>query len=533
MPKIDVAAAKERASQLFAGFTSGQKTMLALAAVATLAAGFLFVRVSGGTEYAPLYTNLTAQSASEVTAALDSAGVDYRLADGGSTIQVARPDVYRTRVDLSASGLPRDGAPGYDLLDEQGITTSEFRQRIDLQRAMEGELARTLQAIDGVERAIVHLVMPRDDLFTGDAQHPSASVLLSTDPNRPIGAGQVQAVVHLVASSVEGLQAEHVTVADNSGRVLSATGPEGAVAAAGDARASQTAAFESAVASRIQEMIVPVTGPNRSRVVVNADLDFDRRSTTREEFGEPGTAPVVQESVSTETFEGNGGNQVGGVLGPDGLPINPDAAGANTYQRENTDRIYANEKITEVVENAPGDVRRLSVAVLLDEAAGVDLRAVEQLVTTGAGIDVARGDAIEVTQLPFDTSAAEDAAAALEAARSAEAQGQLVGLLRTVAAVVIVAVVLFFAWRSHRKAAVARYPVALPVADPDDRGLPSGNEPTMAVAVLDDEQLEALQAAPAPADDAQRDALQNQITDLIDRQPEDVASVLRTWMAER
>jgi flagellar M-ring protein FliF len=531
MPKIDLAGAKQRGQQLFAGFTSGQKTMLVLAAVGTIVGGMLFMRMSSTTEYAPLFSNLSADSAADVTAALDSSGVSYRLSNGGNTIEVPRNDVYQTRISLSSQGLPKDGAPGYDLLDAQGITTSEFRQRIDFQRAMEGELSRTIEAIDGVDNAIVHLVMPEEDLFSGDAQHPSASVLVSTPTDHPMTAGQVQAVVHLVASSVEGLEADNVTVADNSGRVLSTAGPDGDVAAAGDARAASTAAFENQLAQRIQEMILPVTGPNRSRVTVTAALDYDRRSTTSETFSDPNTAPVAQETTGTETYNSSGGAGASGVLGTTPIPTDPGTDGTSTYERNDASRIFANDKITETVDQAPGDVERLSVAVLLDESAGIDTRAVQQLVQAGAGIDATRGDTLEVSQLPFDTSATQAAQDELAAAQAAEQKGQLFSLLRTVASVLIVAFVLFFAWRSHRKAAVARYPVALPVADPDDRGLPSGNrEDTVSMALH--EELEALTAGKT-GDDAQREQLQGQITDLIDRQPEDVASVLRTWMAER
>jgi len=537
MPNLDLRALRRRGSQLFAGFTSGQKTMLALAAVATVLGGLFVMRAGSSAQMAPLFSNLPADSAAEVTAALDASGVPYELSEGGSTILVPREQIYRARLDLSAGGLPRDGEPGYSLLDEQGITTSEFRQRVDYQRAMEGELARTIEAIDGVDDAIVHLVMPERDLFSGDSQHPSASVLVATAPDRPLGAGQVQAVVHLVASSVEGLEAENVTVADNAGRVLSASGPEGAVAAAGDARASQTAAFESAMAARIQELLLPVTGAEGARVSVTAQLDFDRRSTTNETFGDPGTAPIVSETVRNETFEGTNGNVVGGILGPDGLPVEPGADGANSYERSDEDRVFANDKMTEVVEQAPGDIERLSVAVLLDEARGIDGQAVAQLVETSAGVDAARGDTVEVTQLPFDTSAAEQARAELAEARAAEERGQLVSLLRTVASVLIVAVVLFLAWRSHKKAAVARYPVAipLPAADPDERGLPAADRDGADV----DEDFAAITAGldelPRPAATALdgADELQGQITDLIERQPDDVAQVLRAWMAER
>jgi flagellar M-ring protein FliF len=536
MPNVDLGALRRQGARAFSGFTAGQRTMLGLAVIGTVLGGMLFLRMSSGTEYAPLFTDLEASDAAEVTAALDGQGVAYRLEDGGRTVMVPRTDVYRTRIDLSADGLPRGGDAGYELLDDQGITTSEFRQRVDYQRALEGELARTIESIDGVEDAIVHLVIPEDDLFSGDAQHPSASVLVSTTEDGGIAAGQVQAVVNLVASSVEGLEADQVTVADGAGRVLSAPGEDGLAAAAGDARTSQTAGFEGAMAARIEEMLVPVTGTGRARVNVTAQLDFDRRETTSESFGQPDTAPVISETTDTETFQGDSA-AVGGVLGPDGIPIDAEAGEGSSYERSSTERVFANQRITEVVQDAPGDVQRLSVAVLLDEAAGIDVRAVEQLVAAGAGIDTARGDTLEVTQLPFDTSAADAAAAELADARSAEERGQLFSLLRTVGSVAIVAVVLFLAWRSTRKAAVARFPVALPleVADPDDRGLPAGpasadgDDAATSTALPP---VEAIPAGPSEAD-LQREELQGQITDLIDRQPEDVAQVLRSWMTER
>lgn len=327
-----------------------------------------------------------------------------------------------------------------------------------------------------------------------------------------------------------------MTVADNAGRVLSAPGDEGLAAAAGDARASQTAGFEAAMAARIEEMLSPVTGSGRARVSVSAQLDFDRRETTSETFGQPDTAPVVSESVDTETFEGTTGG-AGGVLGPDGIPV-PGAEGEDsTYTRESTERVFANQRITEVVQEAPGDVQRLSVAVLVDEAAGVDARAVEQLVAAGAGIDPNRGDTLEVTQLAFETASAEAVTAALDAARAAEERGQLLSLVRTVASVLIVALVLFLAWRSTRKAAVARYPLALSldVADPDDRGLPAGRGERGDGGAGERRGLPEQDAIPAgpTEEDRQREELQGQIGELIDRQPDDVAHVLRAWMVER
>src|SRR3546814_6139255 len=140
--------------------------------------------------------------------------------------------------------MPADGAPGYDLLDDQGITTSEFKQRIDYQRALEGELVKTIKVIDGVENANVHLVLPEDDLFSEDEVRPTASVLIHTSGDKTLSVGQVQSIVHLVSSTVEGLSSSDVTVADQTGLMLAAPGDDGVAAAAGDARATQKMAFE-------------------------------------------------------------------------------------------------------------------------------------------------------------------------------------------------------------------------------------------------------------------------------------------------
>jgi len=526
MAGIDLTQLKDRASGLLDGFTRGQKAMLVVATAAAVLGAMVFLRWAGAPSWAPLYSGLPAGEAASVTEELDAQGVQYRL-EGGDTILVPRDAVYRTRLDLSAKGLPADGAPGYDLLDNQGITTSEFRQHVDYQRALEGELARTIKAIDGVEDASVHLVIPQDDLFSEDAVRPTASVLVRTRGDATLSSGQVQSVVHLVASSVEGLQATDVTVADHTGRMLAAPGDDGAAAAAGDARAGQTSAFESDLALSIQELITPITGVGRAKVQVAADLDFDRRKTTSESFSDPGTAPVVSETTSDEAYTGDGA-AVGGVLGPDAVPVAGDGAGSD-YKKAQADRTYAVDKVTEQVEAAPGDVRRLSVAVLLDDSAKVDLSEVTSLVAAAAGIDPDRGDRLEVTKIAFDDSAVPKALP--DPGASAGDGSPLLSVARVLAVVGIVALVLLLAYRSARRSSVARYPLALPLETLalGDGGEPSGDG---------DDDLEAIEdrrgraLASGPSDD-DRIVVQSQIGDLIDRQPEEVAQVLRGWLADR
>ena len=531
MAGLDLAALKDRAGGLLHGFTRGQKTMLVVAVGAAALGAMVFLRWAAAPSWAPLYSGLPSTEAASVTQELDAMGVSYRL-EGGDTIMVPRDAVYQTRLDLSAKGLPADGAPGYDLLDDQGITTSEFKQRVDYQRALEGELVRTIKAIKGVEDANVHLVLPADDLFSDDTVRPTASVLLRTSGDATLSSGQVQAIVHLVASSVEGLQSTDVTVADHTGRMLAAPGEDGAAALAGDARSSQTAGFENSLARSIEDLITPIAGPGRAKVQVTADLDFDQRQTTSESFSDPNTAPVVSEVTSDESYTGSGG-AVGGVLGPDAVPITSGGAGTD-YTKAQADRTYAVDKVTEEVDTAPGDVRRLSVAVLLDDAADVNVNQITSLVAAAAGIDPARGDRLEVTQMAFDSSTLPDALPAEDGGD--DGGSPMLSLARVLGTVGIIALVLLLAYRSAHRSTVARYPLAIPL---DPLALGDGTTDLDEDDLDDDGDLDvelerpAERALVASTQEQEQIVVQSQIGDLIDRQPDEVAQVLRGWLADR
>lgn len=521
MAGLDVNALKNRANGVFHGFTRGQKTMLVVAILAAGIGAMVFLKWAAAPSWAPLYSGLPGEEAASVTAELDAMGVAYEL--DGDTILVERDAVYQTRLDLSAQGLPADGAPGYDLLDDQGITTSEFKQRVDYQRALEGELARTIKAIEGVEEASVHLVIPEDDLFSEDAVRPTASVLLQTRGDATLSAGQVQSVVHLVASSVEGLQSTDVTVADGTGRMLAAPGEDGASALAGDARTTQTTGFEASLARSLEDLLTPMVGAGRARVQVTAALDFDDRQTTSETFSDPDTAPVVAEVTAEESYTGTGG-AVGGVLGPDTLPT---TAGTGTgtgtdYTKAEAQRTFAVDKVTEEVDSAPGEVKKLSVAVLVDDDAQINVGELASLVTAAAGIDLTRGDQLEVTQVAFDESALPKAAPEAE---PAPATSPILSIGRVAGTVLIVALVLLLAYRSARKSTVARYPLALPV---DPMALGEGDDELD----LDELGRPAPRAILPSPEEQKRLVVQSQIGDLIDRQPDEVAQVLRGWLGE-
>ena len=520
---VDGQALRARGVEIYNDFTAGQKAMVVIATIGLVFGGMTFMRWASAPSWAPLYTNLAAEDAAAIADELDSTGTSYQLADRGSTIMVPRGQVYDLRLDLSAQGLPEAGGDGWKLIEEQGLTTSDFRQRVDFQRAMQGELARTIAAIDSVESATVHLVMPEDDLFSSDDVHPSASVLVTPARGGSVGAPQVQAIVHLVSSSVEGLLPEHVTVADTTGRVLSAPGQDGVDIAAGEQRLGQKSAYEAAVAASIQTLIEPVTGAGRSRVVVSADLDFDQRQSVSETFAEPDTSPVVSEATSEETYV-NADQVVGGVLGPDAIPT-PAGEGGSEYDKADATRTFAVDKVTEEVRSAPGAVQRLSVAVLVDEDAGVNTADIADLVRAGAGLQDARGDTIEVSAMAFGE------AGELELTDGTSSEGgtddMVMTLARTGGVLALVGIVLFLAYRSARKSSLARYPVAIPI--------PSVADEAEALLAELDRELDRVEvpALMEPSTPSRHAILQNQIGDLIDRQPEDVANVLRTWLADR
>jgi len=569
MAALDLTSTRRRAATVWSGFTPGQKTTLGLAIAAVVLGGYFFTKWAAEPTWTPLYGNLGSTDAASVTQELSSKGVQYRLADGGATVLVPQAQVYQLRLDMSAKGLPTGGSQGYALLDKQGITTSEFRQRVDYQRALEGELARTIGAIDGVSGADVHLVIPADDVFADDSRKPSASVLLRPKtPGKKFSSDQVRAVVNLVAGSVEGLSPDAVTVADSAGHMLSAPGADG-LADSGDAQATQTQTFEDGLARSLEDMLAPVTGAGGAVVRVKADLDFDQRSTTTESFAQPAagqTNPVVNESTSKETFAGPGASTAaGGVLGTAGQANGAAgaASSANNYQKDQADRSFAVGKVTEQVKSAPGRVSRLSVAVLLDDKVKVAPAEITNLVNAAAGIDNKRGDVVSVAAMAFDHSATETAAKEQKAAASARGKAELMNLVRTVGVLLIVLVALFLAWRSAKKAGITRYPVpgvlpagpvpaealhaALAALGAGSSSSPGGFAGLGGLGAGDPGDFRGLGAGArharglggVPLDDSERTALpsavdvNDELAELIDRQPDEVAAILRGWLADR
>src|SRR3954447_11167058 len=303
--KSALAGTLERARSTFSTISLGQKVVIGLLLVGLLLGGFFFYRWITAPTQAPLFSNLASSDASAIVDELNAGGTAYTLADGGQTIMVDKDKVYDLRLAMSGKGLPAGQDTGYALLDEQGITTSEFQQQVTYQRALEGELSKTLEALDGVNQAVVHVALPKDEVFVTDQKKPTASVLLDLAPGTALTGEQIQAVTNLVSSSIQGMDPDQVTVTDSTGQVLSAAGA-GVTAAAGDARSQMETEYEGRLSANAQRILDQVVGPGHAVVSVRADLDLSQRQSTSETHKyTPGTPPE-SESTTTEKYSGSG-----------------------------------------------------------------------------------------------------------------------------------------------------------------------------------------------------------------------------------
>jgi flagellar M-ring protein FliF len=296
------------------GFTTGQKAvvLVGLALVVTLA--LVVSSLTSKPTYGVLFSNLSGQDAGAITAKLQAQGVPYQLADGGSVIMVPASMVDQERIALAQAGLPANSTVGLSLLSNVGITTSQVTQQAEYQEALQGQLAQTIEAINGVQSAQVNLALPPTDVFAvNDNQAPSASVIVQLANGVSLSAGQVQAIVHLVASAIPGMSASNVTVVDQYGDVLAAPGQQ----AAGTGTGSAAQSFDAQMEASLESMLTSILGPNQANVRVSATLDPTQTTTKSEEIplvkGKPNQV-VTQSSTQTQTFSGAGA-LAGGTLG--------------------------------------------------------------------------------------------------------------------------------------------------------------------------------------------------------------------------
>ena len=535
-----------RARRTLAGFTSGQIAVVVLVTIALGVAGVFWTKLSAA-PMSPLFSNLSSQDASAIVDQLNSDGTAYQLTDGGTTILVPQDKVYTERLKMSGQNLPSSDQNGYTLLNNQGITTSQFMQQVTYQRALEGELAKTIQSIAGVQAAAVHLALPKADAYTTDTSPTTAAVMVTLKSGGQLTNDQVQAIENLVASSVPQLTTDHVTLTDSRGRLYSGSG--GAFSGSSNAQMQATNDVEAALGQKAQNLLDPVAGLGNAVVAVTAAVDFDQRVTKTETVLKDPVVPVTS-ATTTETYTGNG-NVPSGVVGAATGGTTATGASKNQYSKITNQVTNSVGSIIEDRTGAPGTIKRLTVAVMLNQATAgkLDKNALSTLVGNAVGLDTTRGDTIDVQTLPFDTSTQTAAKAEADAAAADASKAGMFDIARKAGIGILVLAVLALAFLSSRRQereelddewlkALGPGPFGMDVSV----GVPVGARVGGADALDSGPGLLSLDPAEggrlaigADVDaDVRRRALEKQeVGDLVSRQPDQVAQLMRGWLADR
>jgi flagellar M-ring protein FliF len=352
----------------FIGSTLGQKIAMFVVVAAVIGGLVSLTKVGSTLQYQVLYSGLTQEDAADVVASLKEARILYQLSAEGATVMVPAGQVYEIRLTLAGEGLPRGGGVGFEIFDKTSLGTTDFVQRLNYQRAMQGELARTIRQFRQVQEARVHIATPKESVFIEDEKQPTASVSLKLRGKEQLSNSEVKAIVHLVASSIPGLSIENVSVVDTSGHLLY-RGQGGKDSFLSDNQLEYQFAVEEKLRRKIETMLEEVVGVNHVRARVNANIEFSRVNYTEENYDPEGQV-MRSEQVETEG-DGGAGGQPQGIPGVKGDLAGLEGAGGGSsssgaYQRNNITRNYEISRQTKHVQEATGIIKKLSVAVMVD-----------------------------------------------------------------------------------------------------------------------------------------------------------------------
>uniref|UniRef100_UPI000D38E2B2 flagellar basal-body MS-ring/collar protein FliF n=1 Tax=unclassified Variovorax TaxID=663243 RepID=UPI000D38E2B2 len=552
------------------------KLPLIVGAAAVVAAAAAFMLWSRAPDYKVLYTNVSDRDGGAIIASLQQMNVPYKFAEGGGAILIAGDKVAETRLKLAAQGLPKAGGVGFELMDNQKFGTSQFAEQVNYQRGLEGELARSIESIGTIEAARVHLALPKPSLFVRDQKKPSASVVLTLLRGRSIDEGQVSAIVHMVSSSVPDLDAKSVTVVDQRGNLLSSA--RGTDRGLDVSQLKYAQEIEAGYIRRIEAILQPLVGASNVRAQVAADIDFSVVEHTDEKY-KPNQDPsqaAMRSQQSSESAQ-HGSTPPGGVPGalsnqppvnptapivgprapgapgtpPPGTPGAPgaaagattattsSAAGGPSSTRKDVTTNYELDRSIRHVQQAAGGVKRLSVAVVVNnrdstDAAGktasraltpAELEQIRNLAKEAMGFSQDRGDSLNVVNSAFARDA--DSGPAPEVPFWKDRDNIEIG--KTLGQYLLYALIALFAWLAVIRPLVRRHappPAApLPVPDPADDAAAAA----------------AAAAAPQEAGPTQEEALREREANrkkadmdyahqIADKDPKLVAALIQHWM---
>jgi len=550
---IDAAPATPNFGQRLMALPTQRKLMLGGGLVALLVIFVAMLSMGREGDYRVLYTNLSDKDGGAILSQLQQMQVPYKHADGGAAILVPADKVHDVRLKLAAAGLPKGSVVGFELMENQKFGVTQFQERLNFQRGLEGELTRSIQTIAGVQGARVHLALPNQNGFFREQQKASASVVLTLHPGRVLDRGQVAGIVHLVSSSVPEMSPKAVSVVDQNGSLLSQA-PDGNDQSGLDAQQLQyVRQIEGNYSQRVRDILEPVVGKDNFRAQVTAEVDFSQTESTAEEYKpnqKPGEA-TVRSQQSSES-QGQGSTTPTGVPGaasnqppvPATAPVNgasqplQAAQGGSTGGSNRREAVtnYEVDKMVRVTRNATGNIKRLNAAVVLNHRTVTDakgktttqpipdeeLEKLTALVRETIGMDDKRGDSIKVITAPFQPVKDETDDTPLWK------RPETIDIVRTLAvpaALTLAALIVVFG--AIRPAIQAAKPAPPPEPEPV-----AEQEVTKLDAVVDDDEAlplpgEAEQLAlAAPAVDTRLE----RAIELSKENPLAVANVLRGWM---
>jgi flagellar M-ring protein FliF len=523
-----------KATDFWTNKSMAQRILLGGLLASLLIAFFVMIFWMNRTDFKVLYSGLYQEDAASVIDYLQQEKIPYEIGGNGGTIMVPADMVYEARLKLAGQGSLHGQGVGFELFDENKIGQTNFVQGINYQRALQGELSRTISELSEVESARVHLVLPNKSLFVEEQAPPSAAIMLKLKGGRTLTSQQVQAIVNLVSTSVEGMTADHITLADSRGKVLYEPKGDTDMTGMTSTQLEYQMSMQRNLEQRIEQLLTPIVGPGRVIARVNADLDFDR-TTIRKEIYDPRSAVVRSEVKSEEETQGSA-TVAGGTPDPNYQGENDRMASGtaqSSIRTSSTTNFDINREEQQIISQV-GSIKRLSVAVLVDgkytqqqdgtyafEPLPVEqIAQLRQLTQRAVGFDQERGDAIEVSSISFGEPAGAEQAPLLDVASR---YFQLLGkpLLNTL---VILLFLLFVA--RPVVLALIRPKVSEPTAQPAEDQLGASQELMALTDGMTEEDLAAVDAAKR-IENAKHLAQQ-----LVDQNMDQAVMIMRQWLAQ-
>ena len=518
------------------GLSTTQKIIIGVVAGGVFIALIMLIVSSSTSDFAVLYSGLPPEDAGRIVEYLKESGVKYKLSSGGSTVMAPSDRVYELRMELASKGVPQGAGVGFELFDKTNFGATDFTQKVNYARALQGELARTIMALNPVELARVHIVIPEERLFSEQQKPTTASIVLKLKPGAYVLDAQVRGVVNLVAGAVQGLSPEFITVVDTDGNMmwrggggsLAQTPSTGALT---NAQLEAKMSFEQEMQRRVETMLDRALGIGKAVVRVYADINFD--STERaSEIYQPvaGGLGIPIAEQTTEEQRRSDGPVASGVAGTptnvEGYPVVTGAAGGKSdYIRTDRTINYEVSKVVERAVIAPGKVERISVATVVDGMLTQERQeSIRQVISAAVGIRPERGDEIAVTGMEFARSADDvDMTLAEADVAKADRRSFIVRLVRIITPIILGFLILIFALSFLRfLRSRPDYAPELAVGRRVDEVLAQELPPP----ALSPEQQKAR------AEDKRRSEVRQSVETLARSKPADAAKILETWMAE-